>query len=189
MTIEERNKLIEDNLKLAHDAANRYRNILPYAEIDDLVAKAQLVMVEATDKYNGRYKYTTFINTCVKNAFLVDRKANGCKFRGGGQKCQLSLDERLDREDGNSSTRHDVVGGLYDDDEAVEQVDRQYMISQMMKRLTAKELDAITKHCIEERPYAEIASEYGVKWQCVQQVVKHGLEKMARAGYRNSEYA
>lgn len=189
MTIEERNQLIEDNIKLAPFAANKFRSIMPYAEIDELIAIAELAMVEATDKYNGMHLYTTFVMSCVKNAFLKERKARMCKCRGGGMPYPISLDEYVSKINDDTLSRHDVVGGLYDDDDAAEDIDRKRIVRQMTKRLNAQELDAITKHCIEDRPYREIADEYGVKWQRVQQIVKQGLEKMARAGYRNSEYA
>lgn len=183
MTIEERNQLVEDNQGMVRFSVQRYRNILPYDTLDELVSLANLAVVIATKKYNPKYEFTTFIDVCIKNKFMQERCARRRKCRGGDA-VTISLDASVFEDE--DSPEVGAIVGTYDDD-AAERMDLSHAIREMMKRLTPQEKEFITLRCADELSYREIAERYGCKWQRVQQVINKGLAKMAIAGYH--EYA
>lgn len=84
---EYRQKLVEDNIGLAHFVANRYRN-LPF-EFDEIVSSAYLGLVKAAGKYDaGRgSKFSTYAGKVIANEILLYAR---------GQKKHLAIKASLD---------------------------------------------------------------------------------------------
>lgn len=185
MTIEERNQLIEDNIKLAPFAARKCRNILPFAELEELVSIAQLVMVEATDKYKPEAgEYSNFIMHCVMLRFMRIKTHDNAKAHKSP--ATVSLDYTCITEQGERCL-HNVIPAPSIDIEA--DIDTRTMIAQMFRRLNPQEANIIQLHYLHDIGYDAIAESYGFSHQRAQQIAKKGLAKMARAGYHDSEYA
>lgn len=70
MTIEERNKLVEDNLELVHYVLHKYIRYTPLFEYDDLYQEGCIGLINAADKYNGSTKFSTYAVIAIKNAVL-----------------------------------------------------------------------------------------------------------------------
>lgn len=186
MTIEERNQLIEDNIKLAGFAARAYRNILPFAELEELYSIACLVMVEATKTYKPDMgTYSNYIMNCVMCRYLNIKRIDNTQRRKVASPV-LSLDHTYVGEYAENELYNAVAAPEADIDG---EIDQRHMIEQMLMRLKPVEADIIQQHFVDDIGYDSIAKAYGFSHQRAQQIAKQGLAKMACAGYHDSEYA
>lgn len=75
-TVEERNKLIEDNIKLVYYCFNRLnkdRFVLTYG--DDLIQDGMVGLMKAADKYdNEKGRFSTFAMQCIRNEMFMSMR-------------------------------------------------------------------------------------------------------------------
>lgn len=88
----DREKEIEDNLKLVTYVLNKYF----YNTNEDLFQTGCLGLIKAVDNYNPnkKIKKSTYYAKCIYNAIACNFRHNNCQKRGSGVK-ELSLDNYM----------------------------------------------------------------------------------------------
>ena len=113
MTIEERNQLIEENIKLAPYAARMYRNMLPNHDLDDIISIANMAMVRATPSYSPQKgTYANYITLCI---FRAINHVAGETAGDTRTLYPVSIDNQTtDNPDYSPHTFHEFIGSKYD---------------------------------------------------------------------------
>ena len=176
MTIEERNQLIEDNIKCLYKASNKYAHLCPGYEIDDLVGIASVALTKATAHYDGSQAFTTFAYLCVRNAFLTELRDSKAQKRRGQV---LSLDAELCP----GKTMGDTIPAPVCDE--AERIDMSDLITRSLGVLSAQEREYCILHHRDGLPQKIIAAQNDVTKQRIQQIITVAVRKMRRI---QSEY-
>ena len=176
MTIEERNQLIEDNIKCLYKASHKYAHLCPGYEIDDLIGIASIALTNATTHYDGSTTFATFAYICIKNAFLMELRKNKARKRRGQI---VSLDEELFI----GMTRGSMIPAPVCDE--AERIDMHEVIARSFGILNAQEYEYCVLHYRDGLPQKVIAAQNDVTQQRIHQIITVAVKRMRRI---NSEY-
>ena len=137
--------LIEHNLRLVAHVVKKYSQA---DEADDLISVGSLGLIKAINSYrlNHGTQFSTYAAKCIENEILMLIRANK------KHKCNVSIEDVLGADDEENEIR---VGDLsYDDDENVENIVEQKIVSQ--------DLDKILKKYLSPREYEIMCLRYGL---------------------------
>ena len=137
--------LIEHNLRLVAHVVKKYSQA---DEADDLISVGSLGLIKAINSYrlNHGTQFSTYAAKCIENEILMLIRANK------KHKCNVSIEDVLGADDEENEIR---VGDLsYDDDENVENIVAQKIVSQ--------DLDKILKKYLSPREYEIMCLRYGL---------------------------
>ncbi|HBF34174.1 TPA: FliA/WhiG family RNA polymerase sigma factor [Candidatus Sumerlaeota bacterium] len=115
LTLDERNRMVEDNLPLVKFVASRIAGRLPpHVELDDLINAGVIGLIDAIEKFdpNRQIKFKTYAEFRVKGAILDELRALDWVPRSTRQKAS-----RIERA---FSEMEQKLGRLATDDEMVE---------------------------------------------------------------------
>lgn len=177
MSIEERNQLIEDNLKLAPYAARMYRNMLPNHDLDDIVSIANMAMVRATPSYSPQKgTYANYITLCIFRA--INHVRSGETAEGYKDiRHPVSIDNQTtDNPDYSPHTFHEFIGSKYDTTE--EQAIRNVTVEEMLSVLSPKYREIVKLFYLDDVSDVAIAERYGVTRARIWQITNTALKKM-----------
>lgn len=67
MNIEERNKLVEENIKLVHYVVGKYFN--KYGDTEEFISEGYIGLIKAANAYNknSQYSFSTLAHKCIYN--------------------------------------------------------------------------------------------------------------------------
>ena len=137
--------LIEHNLRLVAHVVKKYSQA---DEADDLISVGSLGLIKAINSYilNHGTQFSTYAAKCIENEILMLIRANK------KHKCNVSIEDVLGADDEENEIR---VGDLsYDDEENVENIVEQKIVSQ--------DLDKILKKYLSPREYEIMCLRYGL---------------------------
>ena len=137
--------LIEHNLRLVAHVVKKYSQA---DEADDLISVGSLGLIKAINSYrlNHGTQFSTYAAKCIENEILMLIRANK------KHKCNVSIEDVLGADDEENEIR---VGDLsYDDEENVEHIVEQKIVSQ--------DLDKILKKYLSPREYEIMCLRYGL---------------------------
>ena len=95
MTIEERNRLVEEYLPLARAKVARFvaLGIPSYIEADDLIQYASSRLIENIEQHDGRASLETFLNHAIRNDIInciKSERSHWGRFSGGAPRRKLA---------------------------------------------------------------------------------------------------
>ena len=175
MNIEERNQLIEDNIKLAPYAARMYCNMIPRYELDDVVAIANLAMVRSTDRYTtAKGTYANYMTRCIFNA--IGHVKSG-ETSGSRKDTALSLDNEVTQNpEYGAQSFHEFIPSQQASVEG--QIVRKVYIEQMLSTLKPRHREIVELYYYDGLTHDEISQRYGVTCSRIGQIINTSLKKM-----------
>lgn len=184
---EQRNKLIEHNLRLVAHIVKKfdYKN----ADQDDLISIGTIGLIKGVDTFSNKKgtKITTYCARCIENEILMYFRSNNKNNKN------VSLNEAIgfDKE-GNEITIMDVLKTPKPD--FVEEItikDNIKLLDQYMKILTPREKDILIRryglYNNEEQTQKEIAKVMKISRSYVSRIEKRALTKILREYLRNNK--
>lgn len=178
MTIEERNKLVEQHFSYACKFSNKYRRSIPDKDYRLMIAWEALVRaVETYDPSKGA-KITGHIARSIHWDMLKEWNSNHCLSRDARL---LSLDARIPGDNHGSYSLHDVIASdAANPLDMVAANDARKEIQVAMKSLSATEQTVISEHYLSDKTptFFEIGTAHSRSRQWAQQVEKRALRKM-----------
>ena len=166
MTLEERNKLVEDNIALAKYCAVRFRGIVPFTEMDDVISLAYIGLVNAADRYDPKQgKFSSFAYVCIRQAFGTERVYRDRKRRIPHEIVD-SIESRIPNT--VAYTFADVLESKRFEEDSLNSVIAQEALSYVK----GKRLDALVRHFLNGERVIDIAQSRGVSHQAVDSMIK-----------------
>lgn len=116
MNLNERNKLVEDNIKLVYHMVNKYykSNNLSGYDKEDFISEGFIGLIKAAKSYNStkKYAFSTYASRCIYNEMMKNTyQYENCQHRKGHNGA-LSFDVEL--LDANGIKVNELLG--YDED-------------------------------------------------------------------------
>lgn len=162
MNLDERNKLVEDNMKLVYGIVNR--RYPSFAFDDDLIQVGMLGLIRAADTWDeSRAKFSTWAYRCILDDIKLELKRRI-------ESTSLSLDYN-DTEESNTTMLDHIVG------------DTDVDLSPLMTYgvdLSDREMEVLG-YVINGGKVTDLANEQGVSPQAISQVYRRAAYKVKKA--------
>ena len=173
MTIEERNALVEDNIKLSYHFARIHKSIIPNIEYDDAFGIAQIALIKAAARYDpSKGAFSTYVAKAVRNEFIVELNKSNAMYRV--PICKIAyLQAPIN---GDDITFGDTIA---DDDRTDDLMDT-IMLQQALTTVTGREKDILVRYYCLQQSTPHIAKFYGVSHQRITQILTSSLLKIRR---------
>lgn len=175
MILEERNKLIEENMSLVYHIANKY--FYNYWDIEELIGEGFIGLIRAAEKFDSSkdLKFTTFAYTCIYN-----------------EMCKYIAIQNYDCRRANIGT-FSVDKKLYDDNEVLTmkellECDEDYSVASvnslldLIDRFKIKNARFICQKRVEGYYLNEIGEMIGVSRESVRQTIQRIKLKLTGLG-------
>lgn len=183
--IDDRNKLIEHNLRLVAHIVKKYEN--KNEDNDDLISIGTIGLIKGIDSYSNSHntRLTTYVARCIENEILMYFRNNKKHSKN------ISINESIgfDKE-GNEITILDIL--KTDKPDFIEDIHKKNNIGLLKKYfsvLTKREKDIIIQRYglnnTEEVTQKEIAKKLGISRSYVSRIEKRALTKILREFLKN----
>lgn len=184
MTNEERNQLVEDNIKLSYHFARVHKSIIPNVEYDDAFGIAQLALVKAADAFDpSKGMFVTYANASVRNAFIKESKRVRTARQVPLEKV-ISLQSRI-----NGTSELTLEDALCADDMTSNVIDK-IVLRDALAVLPESDKGMLMLYYYMNYTTRDIAKVYGISYQLVAKRITAALLRIRRKlGGINSDFA
>ena len=174
MTLEERNKMISDNIALAKYIAKRFRHLAPLHEFSDVLSICYLALVKASSYYKPESgTFGSYASACMVNALRKEHELLNLK-RSIPASSMCSLDANI--KDTYSLKIQDAISCSGFEDHAINSV----MARDCLSKVNGKRKDVLIRHFYGGELVCEIAKSTGVSRQAVDQMIRTAIAAIRR---------
>lgn len=171
-TLEERNKLVEDNIPLAIFITKRYRNRTRLLEFDDALSIAYVGLIKAATYYKpGKYAFSTYASCCMVQEFQREYDAQH-RTRHIPEDRIRSIESQAQGTDG--ITLADTLETEGFEDDSINSI----MAAELLATIKGRPRDTLERHFLGGSTFKEIADEDGVSHQAISLSYYDGLKKI-----------
>jgi len=164
---------LEDHLSIVGRVVNREmaRGVMPWVDRSDLEDVAQMALVEAGAKYDGRCPFGAFAYTAVRAAVLNELEASGVRNRGRDEvRSAIGADEASEGDQWDAT--------VYGKQNLCPVRERPDLWRAMGKALSAREYQAVVLHFWGNLTQAQVAAELGVDQATVSRILKSAKKSL-----------
>ena len=166
-----REKLVEENLKLVYEVAHKYKYLCcSTVDFDDLVSIGYIGLVKASKVYDDtkNIKFSTLAFTCIKNEILREFVNKQYRFNDTNT---VSLDATIRL----NSTENIELQDIIQDNKMeyyFENLDNKILIDSIYKKCTDRE-KIVIKLYLEGYTFKEISIRLGCHWATVSKIINN----------------
>ena len=178
LSVKERDKLVEHNLRLVVYIAKRFENT--GINIEDLVSIGTIGLIKAinTFKNDKNIKLATYASRCIENEILMYIRKISCR------RAEISIDEPLNVDwDGNELLLSDILGNEEDGvSYELEQQEERALIRKAVAALEPREREIIELRFglggHDELTQKEVAEKLGISQSYISRLEKKIIDKL-----------
>lgn len=172
----DRQKLVEDNIKLVYEVAHKYKYLCcTTTDFEDLVSIGSIGLIKASQTYDDtkNIRFSTLAFTCIKNAILREFVSKQYRFNDTNT-VSLNSEKCVNESQETTIELHETLRDSKMDKDLAN-LDNKILIDSIYEKCTAKEKTVIDLY-LAGYTIKDISVKLGCYWMTVNSIIK-GLKK------------